>query len=387
MQTAARYSAAIEILDTWLGGFPVEQALTRWARGARYAGSKDRAAVRDHVYDVLRQKGVCAAAGSETGRGLILGLLRVQGGTVSEVFTGEGHAPSLLSPKEASASELPYDPAMNVPDWTLPLLEARSPGALPALLETFSHRAPMWLRVNLRRGSRDAAADALAKDGLITRAHADVATALEVTQGGRRLRQTAAYDDGLVEPQDLSVQWAIQRITWPVSGQILDYCAGGGGKALAIADQSDATIFAHDALPRRMADLEPRATRANVRITQVAPDGLSARGPFDVVLTDAPCSGSGTWRRDPEAKWRLTPQALEDVTKLQAEVMDQAAELVSPGGRLVYMTCSLFRAENEAQISAFLVRNPGWQAGAAHVDTPLTASDGFFSAEVIRIKI
>lgn len=386
MQPAARYSAAIEVLDAWLGGLPVEKALTRWARGARYAGSKDRAAVRDHVYDVLRQMGVCEAAGDDTGRGLIRGLVRIQGGALSEVFTGIGHAPAPLTQDEADTRIPPLDPALNIPHWMLPMLEERASDTLPELLSAFAHRAPLWLRVNLKRGSREAAMAKLAEDGLITQVHDSVLTALEVMQNGRRLRQSDAFLTGLVEPQDLSVQWAMQRVQWPSAGSILDFCAGGGGKALAIVDRTDATIFAHDAIPRRMTDLEPRAERAGARITQLATDQLAAHAPFDVVLTDVPCSGSGTWRRDPEAKWALTPQALEDTVKIQAEIMDGAVDFVATGGRLIYMTCSLFEVENEAQITAFIVRNPGWQAGDAHLDTPLTASDGFFAAELTRIK-
>ena len=384
MQPAARYAAAIEVLDAWLDGTPVEQALTRWARGARYAGSKDRASVRDHVYDTLRQKGACEALGGDSGRGLILGLVRLQGVDLAEVFSGIGHAPAPLAGAELITDLLAPNPASNVPNWTVPLLEKRTPDTLPALLETFTHRAPLWLRVNLRKGSREDAARALASDGMTTQPHADVATALEVTEGPRRLRQSSAYLTGLVEPQDLSVQWAIQRISWPDTGRVLDYCAGGGGKALAIADQTRASLFAHDALPQRMADLEPRADRAGVAIVPLSTDDLTSRAPFDVVLTDVPCSGSGTWRRDPEAKWRLTPQALEDLVETQAEILSSAADLVASGGRLIYMTCSLFEAENEAQVAAFLTANPGWRMEASHVDTPLTASDGFFTAELSR---
>ncbi|GAB5446372.1 RsmB/NOP family class I SAM-dependent RNA methyltransferase [Gymnodinialimonas sp.] len=384
MQPAARYAAAIEVLDAWRDGAPVEQALTRWARGARYAGSKDRAAVRDHVFDVLRQKGACEAFGGTTGRGMILGLVRLQNLDVDSIFSGMGHAPEPLSDAEKGADLPALDPAMNVPDWVLPLLAPRAPDALPSLLSTFAHRAPLWLRVNLKRGTRDDAARALAEDGILTRPHAQVKTALEVTEGARRLRQASAYLTGGVEPQDLSVQSAIQRVDWPYEGMILDYCAGGGGKALAIADRTRAQIFAHDALPQRMADLEPRAARAGVVITTLAPDEVQARAPFDVVLTDVPCSGSGTWRRDPEAKWRLTPQVLDALVKTQCEILDHAADLVRPGGRLIYMTCSLFEAENEAQITAFLTRHKGWRAGLSHIDTPLTASDGFFTAELLR---
>ncbi len=385
MTPGARLAAAIEVLDHWLGGEPTEKALTRWARGARYAGSKDRAAVRDHVYDVLRQKGSCAqAGGGETGRALVIGLARRQDLPLAMVFSGEGHAPEALSAVEAAVNVPPYDPLVDVPDWTVQMLAARAQDDLDALAASFADRAPLWLRVNLRRETRSAVADALSNDGMITHAHADVATALEVTQAPRRLRQSDVYMDGLVEPQDLSVQAAIAAIQWPASGTILDYCAGGGGKALAIADRCDARVIAHDALLRRMADLTVRAERAGVSIAQATTAELPGLGAFDVVLTDVPCSGSGTWRRDPEAKWRLTPQALEDLIKTQAQILDEAAILVAPTGRLIYMTCSLFEAENEAQIIAFLERNSGWTCAAQRVDTPLTASDGFFTAELLR---
>lgn len=383
MRHAARYAAVIDVLDAWLAGMPVERALTRWARGARYAGSADRAAVRDHVFDVLRQKGTCEALGDGTGRGLVLGLARLQNLPLDEIFSGEGHAPAPLSDAERRAERPGLDPAMNVPDWVVPMLEPRAPGAVPDLIATFAQRAPLWLRVNLRRGARSDAARRLAADGVETRPHPDIATALEVTEGGRGLRQTSAYLSGLVEPQDLSVQGAIQWAQWPKEGRILDFCAGGGGKALAIADRTAAQIFAHDALPQRMADLAPRAARAQVAITTLATDQLAARGPFDLVVTDVPCSGSGTWRRDPEAKWRVTPKMLDGLAKTQSDILDEAADLVAPGGRLIYMTCSLFEVENEVQIAAFLSRRSGWRAGGVQIATPLTASDGFFTAELL----
>ncbi len=384
MTPPARHAAAIAILDAWRGGQPVEQALTRWARGARYAGSGDRAAIRDIVYDIVRRAGSAAAAGGgEDGRALVLGLLRLQDVDPALIFTGEGHAPAVLTSEEAAGGTT-ATPALDVPEWTLPLLQDRADGAVDALLESFSLRAPLWLRVALKRGTREEAQTALMHDGIATRAHSGVATALEVTEGARKLHLSQAYETGLVEPQDLSVQWAMARVNWPASGRILDYCAGGGGKALALADRTAAQILAHDALPRRMADVEKRALRAGVRIDQVDTSALARQAPFDAVLTDVPCSGSGTWRRDPEAKWRLTPDALAELVALQAEILDQAAPLVAPNGRLVYMTCSLFKAENEAQVADFVRRHPRWQVESQHVVTPLDASDGFFSAVFAR---
>jgi 16S rRNA (cytosine967-C5)-methyltransferase len=200
-----------------------------------------------------------------------------------------------------------------------------------------------------------------------------------VLSGARQVKSSTAFVDGWVEPQDLSVQRAVLSVTWR-GLSVLDYCAGGGGKALAVAALGAARIVAHDADPRRMVDIEPRAARAgaHIEVTQTANLGRGAR--FDVVLCDVPCSGSGTWRRDPEAKWRLMPTRLDELTTIQAEILDAATSYVAAGGRIVYMTCSLFEAENEAQIARFLAGHPDWSCVASRIDTPLSASDGFFHA-------
>jgi 16S rRNA (cytosine967-C5)-methyltransferase len=378
---AARVSAAIGVLDAWAGGQPVEQALTNWARGARYAGSGDRAAVRDHVYDVLRCHGSCAAlGGGRTGRALMIGLMRLQGVDPAAVFTGEGHAPAPLSGAEASHDLPPPGPEVDLPDWMRPALAERAGDRLDALLEAMRRRAPVWLRVNTRRATPEAAIARLAEDGIAARADDRGARALEVTSGARRVKSSSAYLEGWVEVQDLSAQRAVEAVDWPAAGRILDYCAGGGGKALAIAALGEATVLAHDANPARMRDLPARAARAGVTIRQLAHGDLPGAAPFDAVLCDVPCSGSGTWRRDPEAKWRLTPERLAELEVLQAEILADASALVAPGGRLVYMTCSLFTSENEAQVDRFLASHPGWSCLQARADTPLAASDGFFHA-------
>ena len=385
MTPGARLQAAIGVLDAWLAGMPAEQALTNWGRGARYAGSGDRAAVRDHVYDVLRARGSCAAlGGGETGRALVLGLVRLQGGDPAAVFTGAGHAPAPLTDAERAERPRPDpssgpDPSLDVQGWMLPLLTERAGADLPGLLASLHQRAALFLRVNLRRVTRAEAMARLAADGVQAEAEPGCATALRVTGGARRLRLSAAYAEGLVEPQDLSVQRALAAVDWP-GGRILDYCAGGGGKALAIADATTAAVFAHDAAPRRMADLGPRAERAGVVIGQLSPDALARAGRFDAVLCDVPCSGSGTWRRDPEAKWRLTPARLDALVPVQAEILAQGAALVAPGGLLVYMTCALFHAENEAQVARFCATHAGWTVLAEEAQVPPAASDGFFHA-------
>lgn len=380
MTPGARVAAAMPVLDAWSEGAPVEQSLTNWARGARYAGSGDRVAVRDHVYDVLRAKGSCAALGQgETGRALMLGLLRLQGVDPASLFTGDGHAPEPLDAAEAAAPDVAPDPEADVPGWTLPLLAERLGDDLPDLLHRFRHRAPLYLRVTRRKATRAEALDRLAAEGISATPDPHADTALEVTSGARRVKSSDVFADGWVEPQDLSVQRALASVDWP-NGRILDYCAGGGGKALAISDATEAKVFAHDAAPRRMADLPGRAARAGVGIDTLDTAALPAAAPFDAVLCDVPCSGSGTWRRDPEAKWRLSPTRLAELEEVQATILAEAAPLVAPGGLLVYMTCSLFTAENEAQAARFIAAHPGWMLERDGVDTPLTASDGFYHA-------
>jgi 16S rRNA (cytosine967-C5)-methyltransferase len=387
MTPGARVAAAISVLDAWREGMAVEQALTRWARGARYAGSKDRAAVRDHVYDALRRLRSAEALGGGTdGRALMLGLVRLSGLDPAALFTGEGHAPAALSEAERAMVAVSVgtpDPEADIPDWLRAPLAERAANP-EALFTFFCARAPVWLRVNRRRGTVEAARDELARDGVETVSSEVTPGALRVTEGARRLRAARAYAEGRVELQDLSAQRAVGFVDWPRSGRILDYCAGGGGKALAIADRTDAALCAHDALPRRMADLPARAERAGVTIALLDTADLADHAPFDAVLCDVPCSGTGTWRRDPEAKWRLTPERLEQLRRLQAEILDAASPLVAPGGRLVYMTCSLLRAENEDQVGASMARAPGWSMIGTQLDTPLTASDGFFTAVLSR---
>ncbi|RBP84885.1 16S rRNA (cytosine967-C5)-methyltransferase [Rhodobacter sp. 140A] len=388
MTPAARLAAAIAILDQLREGAPAERALTNWGRASRFAGSGDRAAVRDHVFDVLRCRGSFAAlGGGESGRALVLGLARAQGLDIAALFTGEGHAPAPLSEEEAArlAQPLPDEGALadlDWPDWLRPQLQADLGAAYAAVSARMRARAPVFLRVNLARGDRAAAQAALALEGIATRPHPLAETALEVTGGARRIQASAAYRDGLVELQDAASQAAIAQVPVAAGMRVLDYCAGGGGKALALAARAPkARIEAHDIDPGRMRDIPVRAARAGARISTVAP-GRPGRD-YDLVLVDAPCSGSGTWRRTPEAKWRLTPDRLAELCTLQAQILRAAAARVAPGGRLLYMTCSLLDAENAAQAEAF-VRETGWQVAEQRRFTPLDGGDGFFAAQLER---
>lgn len=385
MTPGARVAAAIEVLDQVLDGQPAEQSLTRWARGARYAGSKDRAAVRDHVFQALRcLRSYACLGGARTGRGLMIGALRDEGRDPDTLFTGEGHAPAPLSPEEHAAGAPPEAEGdrLDLPDWLVTAFqEALGDAAEPAAL-ALRTRAPVTLRVNERLKTREQAIEFLLEDGVSTRPSDIASTALTVVDGARRINGSAAYSDGLVELQDGSSQAAMQAIDLPDGSRVLDYCAGGGGKILALAARKSGAWFAHDADPNRMKDLPARAARAGSAITRLSTPETAEAGPFDLVLCDVPCSGSGTWRRAPEAKWRLTPERLTDLVALQADILRHAEALVRPGGLLAYTTCSVLPRENEKAISKFLSNTDVWEVEFTENWPISEAGDGFFLGQL-----
>lgn len=380
MTPAARYGAAIEILDAMGADGSAEQHLSRWARGARYAGSKDRAAVRDIVFDVQRRRASSAyLGGGETGRALSLGLLRGQGIDPKEVYNGKGHAPAPLEPDEIPAVTLegaPRTVQSDLPDWALSALEVAHGPAADDIAARLRDRAPVGLRTALRQGTRDDLIATLAALGHTAIPHDAAPTALVLPTGTRGLQLTEAFAAGAFEFQDPGSQGLVARCPVQPGTRILDYCAGGGGKALALADAHDVEITAHDADPARMRDLPERARRAGVVLQMVeeVPEGAQ----FDGILCDVPCSGSGAWRRAPEARWRMSPARLEDLRQTQGQIVDTCLDLLAPGGWLAYMTCSLFDAENAAQTAAILARHPHLTPETTWSTTPLDGTDGFY---------
>lgn len=393
MTPAARVAAAIGLLDAILAGAPAEQALTSWARGHRFAGSGDRAAIRDLVFDALRCRRSFAAMGgagaaAPTGRQLMLGALRAAGADPAAVFTGAGHAPPAPDPAELAGlpgpGDLPELVALDCPDWLAPALRTSLGAEFAAVMAALRRRAPVFLRVNLARATRAAAQAALAAEGIGTRPHPLAATALEVVENARMLRGSAAYRDGRVELQDAASQAVVEALPLRDGLRVLDHCAGGGGKTLAMAGLCRGRFAAHDADPGRMRDLPARAARAGVRVTRLATAGLARAAPWDLVLLDVPCSGSGAWRRSPEGKWALTPARLAELCATQRRLLAAGRDLVAPGGHLAYVTCSLLDCENAAQIADFLEENPGWRQVSGRRLTPLDGGDGFYLAVLTR---
>ncbi|WP_425098324.1 RsmB/NOP family class I SAM-dependent RNA methyltransferase [Tropicibacter sp. S64] len=383
MQPAARVQTAIQIIDRIAGGEPAERALTNWARGARYAGSKDRAAVRDLVFDVLRRWRSCAAlGGGESGRARILGLLRAQGEDVGALFCGGAYGPPPVGEGDDVGRAPEGYEAWDLPDWlAVRFVDSLGDQAEDAA-QALRRRAEVFLRVNTLKSDVNAAIAALAEDGIAAVAHPLSPTALRVTDGARQIARSAAFGTGRVELQDAASQAVVDMLPLKPGMAVLDYCAGGGGKTLAMAARLPGVrIDAHDADPNRMADLPERAARAgaDVRIVE------RVSGGYDLVLADAPCSGSGAWRRAPEGKWRLTPDMLEDLCGAQAAILRNCAALVKPGGVLAYATCSVLSEENARQVEAFLARNPEWKTLASRQFLPSDGGDGFFAAIMMRV--
>jgi len=389
MTPAARLQAAIEILDLVIesarnDGPPADALVTRYFKTRRYAGSKDRRAVRELAFRAIRR----TAGRPADGRSAILGLAK-DDPALLELF-GEPRGPQPPSEGETAS------PAGMVPEWLRPELSPLvKESEWPALLE----RAPLDLRVNSARTTREAMLGEF-PDALAT----------PLSPWGvrlppdRRVDDSAAYREGLVEVQDEGSQ-LIALACAPQAGQgIVDLCAGAGGKSLAIAAAAPgASILATDANRMRLSKLPPRAERAGAAIEVRLlnpPRELEElddwRGNADAVLVDAPCSGSGTWRRNPESRWRLTPERLDRLVGAQARLLDIAAELVRPGGALVYAVCSILAREGPGQVDSFLGRRSGWSMqdavpdagrpdGSGRLLTPgHDGTDGFFIARLVK---
>jgi 16S rRNA (cytosine967-C5)-methyltransferase len=375
MTPGARVAAAIEVLEDILARRrPAQDALKDWGLAHRFAGSKDRAAISGIVFDALRRK---ASAGwmmqDETPRAIVLGALHLQRGLsveeIASLCSDEGHSPAILSEAErahlsdASLEGTPLHVAADIPKWLAPhFLAAFGEGALEEG-RALAERAPIDLRVNGLKTSRDKALSKLAHLHPQPTPFSPIGLRIAPGADGRAPALTAepAFAKGLVEIQDEGSQLAALLCAAKPGEQVLDLCAGGGGKTLALAAKMEnrGQIYATDTDGHRLMPIYARLERANVRNVQLrAPRGAAEiladlRERCDLVLIDAPCTGTGTWRRNPDAKWRIRPGALAERIKAQDELLARAADFVKPGGRIVYITCSVLRDENEDRIGAF----------------------------------
>lgn len=410
MRDGGRIAAAIDILTALEARpGPVNLALKDWGRAARYAGSTDRAFVSGLVLDTLRKRRSHAwEMGADTVRAAVLGTLRFGWDwpfdRINEACADE-RGPGTLSVEEianlcdrTSVQGAPEPIAGDYRDWLDASFERAFGKYRTEELAAEAERAPVDLRVNTLKSTPEAARAAL--EALDAEPFGPLPTTLRIaapdaSERAAPVEAHPAYLKGWVEIQDAGSQLAAAQAGRIKGRSVLDYCAGGGGKTLALAAMMENTgkLYAYDNDARRMKDIIPRAERAGVTILELRSpldrDPLGDLvGALETVFVDAPCTGSGTWRRHPDTKWRLTQKLLEQRMREQVQVLDAAATYVQPGGRLIYVTCSLLMEENEDQVRAFLERRPDFRLRRDPVRlSPLKdKTDGFFAAVLVRSK-
>lgn len=430
MTPAARLSAAASILDSIAQGRqPAEAVLKEWGRANRYAGSKDRRAIADRVYRVIRARArlVWAMGGREDGRALVIGSLALIDGMpldeIEALHSGDGYGPKPLSKQERARITAPEGQppgwiSAGLPEFVVEDLRKEFGERWAAEAEVMmAPRAPIDLRVNTTRATVQAVEAELQGAGLSPERTPHSAWGLRLpSEPPPNVQALEGFKAGRFEIQDEGSQivCALAGGGLDLSGMtVVDYCAGGGGKTLGLAQQMGGAgkLIACDVSAKRLAAIRPRLDRAgfSADLRLLGPEGEGVEdltGGADLVLVDAPCSGSGTWRRRPEDAWRLTPEEVERLHGLQVMILARAAKLVKPGGRLAYVTCSVLSRENEDSADAFEAAHPGFRpvkvtdapAGGAITDagrerltrlaaghrlrlSPLsTGTDGFFLA-------
>ena len=380
MRLGGRLAAAIEVLDDIDGRHrPAADALKDWGLSHRFAGAGDRAAIGNIVYDALRRRRSAAwLLDEDTSRARAFGALLLEGGMDAQALNagldGDRFAPVPLSEDELALAgtrvlaDAPHAVRADCPDWCVPLfVKAFGEGWIEEAA-ALSERPPLDLRVNTLKADRQKTLHALSGAGAEPSPIMPTGIRVPPIAGNGRhpnVQVEAAFQKGWFEIQDEGSQIAADLAIAGGGTQVLDFCAGAGGKTLALSAEmgNHGQIFAHDAEKGRLAPIFDRIRRAGSRNVQVIqPAALPPlEASMDLVLVDAPCTGSGTWRRRPDSKWRLTDRQLDQRRTEQAAILDDAKRYVKPGGRLAYITCSVFREENADQVSAFLAREPDFR--------------------------
>ena len=428
MRLGGRLAAAIEVLDDIdTRHRPAADALKDWGLSHRFAGAGDRAAIGNIVYGALRRRRSSAwLLGNDTSRARAFGAFMLENAvspqSLNAELDGDRFAPQPLDAGEVeqitarNLSDAPDGVRADCPEWCEPLLAESYGTDWVEEASALSRRPPLDMRVNTLKADRQKVLAVLARSGAAPCRIAPDGIRIPPIEGQGRhpnVQAEPAFQKGWFEVQDEGSQ-IVARLAEAEHGmQVLDFCAGAGGKTLALsaAMQNRGQIFAFDAEKQRLAPIFDRLKRAGCRNVQVLSDPeflAPLEGQMDLVLVDAPCTGSGTWRRRPDAKWRLTERQLENRQAEQQAILDQASRYVKPGGRLVYITCSVFREENGDQVAGFLARSPAFKASdhetlwrksfPAHAEaarlapagislSPLkSGTDGFFFATLVRAK-
>ena len=423
MMPSARIKASIELLEKIASSkIPMDSTIGDYMRYRRYIGSKDRAEIAERTYNIVRAHARLGWWLEKTGAPdnprtrMIAWLALGDRLDPARLFDGSQYGPENLDEQEAALAAALKGQPLNHPDMPFAVTVECPPDYEAALRERFGDDfaaemqamltpAPLDLRVNTKVKTREDALESLKSDKVETDPTPYSVTGLRA-RSKAFLSKTKAFVKGWVEIQDEGSQLIAQICGVQPGMQVLDYCAGAGGKTLALAGamMNKGRIVAMDLEKSRLEKARPRFKRAGVHdIIEVRPltDEKSRKwlkrqkGTFDVVLVDAPCSGTGTWRRNPDTRWRVYGPGLDALLAVQAEILDRVAKTVKPGGRLVYATCSLLPAENDRQVEAFLQRHPEFTAAPPSPGLPADGpymrltphrhnTDGFFAAVLTR---
>ena len=380
MTPGARAQAVIDLLDSIFPleadaggdrGMPPDRLFKKWVRKNRYAGSKDRRAIQTLFYDVLRGLGPLLRGFGDkaTPRLCVAAVLKKQS-VPEEVFTGANYAPQPFSPAELDVLEgSSIDWAQpNFPSWIVENFSTAWGDRANALMTSLNKQAAVDVRVNARLASKEQVITALLDEGIDVAPVPWCQTALRLI-GSVKIDQSQAFADGWIEVQDAGSQMVSLLAASSVgeNAEVLDFCAGAGGKTLALIDQltHPKKIIASDIDGKRLSRMTSRLCRIGnpeVALVPQTPKAINDwASKFDLVLVDAPCSGSGAWARDPLSAWQLSPDMFEGLLQTQSHVLDRASGCVKPGGKLVYVTCSLFEQENVRQAFSFLERHQDFE--------------------------
>lgn len=379
MKLGGRIAAAIEVLtEVETRHRPVSESLKDWGVAHRFAGSGDRAVIGNIVYDALRWRASSAwVMGDDAPRGVVLAMLARRWKTnLAEALADDSHAPAGLTDAEAdriATADLTTAPdhiRADVPEWVAPHLQRVFGETWIAEGEALAKRPPLDMRANRLRSTRDKVVDALGQFGARATPHSPDGLRIPPTAGPERhpnVQVEPSFQKGWFEIQDEGSQIAALAVSVNPGEQVLDLCAGAGGKSLALAAAmgGKGRVVATDDDRVRLAPIFDRAKRAGAHNIEVRParsDLGNLAGKMDAVLIDAPCTGTGIWRRRPDSKWKLTQRALGNRLREQSEILASAIRYVKPGGRLVYATCSLLAEENTEQVAAFVAANADFRA-------------------------
>ena len=403
MQEISRAAAAINILDDYLSGYPLEKALKQWFEKNRFAGSSDRRNIRDLVFDILRKRLILYYPFQineyvENGRILVLSYLflyKKGSFSLEDIKKNKYLSPPINSNEliilnniNRLVKKAPKNIRLNYPEFLEEKLSQSLGENFNAIMELFLKRAPVYLRINQNKINLKEAKIKLENQGIFSEICPSSNYALKVISGEKLIKNSSSYQLGEVELQDLSSQLTTELIQISSGKKILDFCAGSGGKALAIASRlrNKVDIFAYDLNNLKYKNLIYRTNKAGANITIIDSKQLiKYKNFFDIVFVDAPCSGTGTWRRDPKIKWELNDQKLTLLTKNQYSIIKQASSYLKNGGFLIYVVCSLLEDEGDLIIRKYLLHNKNYSKVKSGIFHPINASDGFYFS-VLKIS-